>query len=81
MLLRVPLIQIILLNIALLVVSLLDLHGLSPALAEVRLPLVMVLGVAVLYLGLLLRNDRAQLLPVRQEDDWPDQPIEIERGA
>lgn len=80
--LRMPLVQIILLIVGLLVCSVLPITGLAAVLAEVRLLLVMVLGVAVLYLGLLLRRGEYQLAPAIVDDSWMDEPIrELERGA
>lgn len=79
--LRMPLVQIILLIVGLLVCSVLPISGLAVVLAEVRLLLVMVLGVAVLYLGLLLHRGEHELVPVVVEDTWIDDRInERERG-
>lgn len=80
--LRMPLVQIILLIVGLLVASFLSITGLSVVLAEVRTLLVMVLGVAVLYLGLMLRQGGHTLMPIVVEDVWPDELVrERERGA
>lgn len=80
--LRMPLVQIILLIVGLLVASVLPITGLSVVLAEVRLLLVLVLGVALLYLGLMLRQGGHSLMPVVVEDAWLDEPLrERERGA
>lgn len=61
---RMPLLQIIALTMGLLLASVLPIPGLSLALAAVRLPLIMVLGVAVLYLGMLLRREELAHAPV-----------------
>lgn len=80
--LRVPLVQIILLIVGLLLCSLLSISGLSAVLAEVRLPLLMVLGVALLYAGLLQRQEQTTLVPAPIEDRWLDEQIhQIERGG
>lgn len=80
--LRMPLVQIILLIVGLLVTSVLPITGLSVVLAEVRLLLMLVLGVALLYLGLMLRQGAHSLMPVVVEDAWLEEPLrERERGA
>lgn len=80
--LRMPLVQIILLIVGLLVASVLPITGLSVVLAEVRTLLVMVLGVALVYLGLMLRQGGQSLMPVVVEDRWLDEQLhERERGA
>lgn len=62
--LRMPLLQIMMLIVGLIVASFLAIPGLSAALAEVRLLLVMVLGVATLYLGIVQRRTELEVLPV-----------------
>lgn len=62
--LRMPLLQIMMLIVGLMIASFLAIPGLSAALAEVRLLLVMVLGVATLYLGILQRRTELEVLPV-----------------
>jgi hypothetical protein len=80
--LRMPLVQIILLIVGLLVCSALPITGLAVVLADVRLLLLMVLGVAALYLGLMLRRGEQALMPVVVDDSWLDDRVhEAERGA
>lgn len=74
---RTPIIQINGLILALLIASFLPVPMLGIVLAEVRLLLVMVLGVALTYTGVLLR--RQELLAVAVAP--ADEPIEIARGA
>lgn len=86
MMLRVPLIQIIALIGALIVASVLPVPLLGVVLAEIRLLLVMVLGVAVLYLGVLVRRDELQPAPAAVVEPWyvsgEAPPLrETERGA
>jgi hypothetical protein len=72
-----PLVQMIALLGALLIASFLPIPYLAVVLATVRMLLMMVLGVALLYLGLLLRQEEAQPVPVTRDDDTIYQ---IERG-
>lgn len=65
MLLRTPLVQIMLLIVGLIVTSFLPIVGLAAALAEVRLLLLMVLGVAIMYAGVLQRRGEPGLLRQR----------------
>lgn len=69
--LRSPLIQIIVLLVGLIIGSFVDRAGLPVALMEVRLPLVLVLVIAVGYLELQLRQSRAARQLVRQESEMP----------
>ena len=78
MLAQTPLLQIIALIVGLLVGSLLPIPALGLVLAEIRLLLVMVLGVAVLYYGLLQREQELQHEPLAAAIE----PLkELERGS
>lgn len=68
--LRIPLIQTMLVIVGLLVGSFLPIPILNVVIPEVRLLLVMELGVAMLYTGLLLRRQPAQA-PLHVADDEP----------
>jgi|GEM_PF-7098490 len=76
--LSAPLLQIMALILLLLVGSVLPIPGLANVLAQIRLLLVMVLGVATLYLGLTMRKEELQPLEVGQTDEVLH---EVERGS
>ena len=64
-----PLAQMIALIGAMLIASFLPIPYLAVVLATVRILLVMALGVALLYLGVLLRQEETQPVPVTRNDD------------
>ncbi|HEX6292856.1 MAG TPA: hypothetical protein VFZ66_26965 [Herpetosiphonaceae bacterium] len=75
---RTPLIQMIALLGALIVGSFFPIPYLGVILATVRLLLVMELGVALIYLGILIRRQQTQPVLVRSTDDVL---YEMERGG
>lgn len=80
-LLRVPIIQLVALNVAMIVSSFLPIPLLGGVLAEVRLLLVMVLGVVLIYTGVLRGRGELKPQPVVVYEPWADEAlIAIERG-
>jgi predicted phage tail protein len=66
---QTPLIQIIALIGAMLIASFLPIPYLAVVLATVRLLLVMTLGVALIYLGVLIQRQAMQPVPISRDDD------------
>lgn len=74
---RTELLQIMALIAAMIVVSFFPVPYLSIVLATVRLPLLMVFGVALIYLGVLLQRERLKPVRIQHEDE---RLHEIEHG-
>lgn len=74
---QTPLVQLIALIGAMLIASFLPIPYLAVVLAAVRILLVMVLGVALIYLGVLLQRQDVQPVPITRDDDTI---YHIERG-
>jgi hypothetical protein len=66
---QTPLVQLIALIGAMLIASFLPIPYLAVVLVTVRMLLVMVLGVALIYLGMLVRQEAMQPVPVTRDDD------------
>lgn len=81
LLLRVPLIRITALIVGLLISSFMPIPLLGVVLAEVRLLLVMVLGVALVYIGVLRQRGELKPAPAVVYEPWMDEELlAIERG-
>lgn len=75
--LRTELVQIMAVIVAMIAASFFPIPYLGIVLATVRVLLIMVFGVALVYLGVLMRRQQLEPLPIKRDDDLLH---EIERG-